>query len=261
MLQIGSAVLFAIAIIHTFSVKFFEKLAHRQPTHAGIWHLLGEVEVVFGFWAMILIVYLALFGGTSASLGYLETRNYTEPMFVFVIMVVAASRPILNLALALVERLSQLLPFSSSVSTYFVALWIVPLLGSLITEPAAMTLGALLLRDRFYSAGLSRRLQYATIGVLFVNVSIGGTLTPFAAPPILMVAETWDWNLPFMLEHFGWRSILATLVNAGGVTWLFRAELTRITQSAPEDRARIPYALTIVHLLFLLGIVVYAHHA
>src|SRR5699024_11742348 len=190
-----------------------------------------------------------------------ESRNFTEPMFVFVIMVVAASRPILNLALHMVDGLARRIPLSPAVATFFLALWLVPLLGSFITEPAAMTLAALLLRDRFYSAGLSRRLQYATIGVLFVNVSIGGTLTPFAAPPILMVAETWNWNLPFMLEHFGWRSVLATLVNAGGVTWLFRAELTRITQSVPQDQERIPYALTIVHLLFLLGIVVFAHHA
>lgn len=261
MLQIGATILFAIAIVHTFSVKLFERMAHRQPTHAGVWHLLAEVEVVFGFWAMVLILYLALFSGVSDSLEYLETRNFTEPMFVFVIMVVAASRPILNLALALVERLSRLLPFSPTVSTYFVALWIVPLLGSLITEPAAMTLAALLLRDRFYSAGLSRRLQYATIGVLFVNVSIGGTLTPFAAPPVLMVAETWGWDLAFMLTHFGWRSTLATFVNAAGVTWLFRAELGRIAAAAGSSRPSVPLSLTIVHLLFLVGVVVFAHHA
>lgn len=260
-LQIGAAILFAIAIIHTFSVKYFEKLAERRPTHSGVWHLLAEVEVVFGFWAMVLIVYLAVFGGYAASLDYLESRNFTEPMFVFVIMVVAASRPILTLAVGLVDRIARVLPLSTPISTYFLALWLVPLLGSFITEPAAMTLAALLLRERFYEAGLSRRLQYATIGVLFVNVSIGGTLTPYAAPPVLMVAETWGWDLPFMLEHFGWRSALAALINAGGVTWLFRAELGRITQNVAQERVRIPLPLTVVHLLFLLGIVVFAHHA
>ena len=81
----------------------------------------------------------------------------------------------------------------------------VPLLGSFITEPAAMTLAALMLRDRYYARGLSRRLMYATLGVLFVNVSIGGTLTPYAAPPVLMVAATCGWDLPFMLSTFGWK--------------------------------------------------------
>ena len=61
--------------------------------------------------------------------------------------------------------------------------------SSLITEPAAMTLGALMLRERVFSAAVSNKLKYATLGVLFVNVSIGGTLTPFAAPPVLMVTS------------------------------------------------------------------------
>ena len=260
-LKIGAVVLFAIAVIHTFSGKFFEKLAHRQPAHAGIWHMLGEVEVVFGFWAMVLIVYLTVFGEAAGALEYLESRNFTEPMFVFVIMVVAASRPILNLALAIVDRVSRVLPFSTPVATYFVALAVVPLLGSFITEPAAMTLAALLLRDRFYAAGLSTRLQYATIGVLFVNISIGGTLTPYAAPPILMVAATWGWDLGFMLTHFGWRSALAVAINAGGVAWIFRHELARIPPAEPVlDELKVPPVLTFIHLAFLVGIVVFAHH-
>ena len=51
---IGAA-LFAIALVHTFSTKLFERMAHRRPEHAGVWHLLGEVEVVFGFWAMVMM--------------------------------------------------------------------------------------------------------------------------------------------------------------------------------------------------------------
>lgn len=261
-LQIGALVLFAIAVVHTFSGKFFERLAHRYPAHAGIWHMLGEVEVVFGFWAMVLIVYLTVFGEAANALEYLESRDFTEPMFVFAIMVVAASRPILNLSLAIVDRLSRMLPLAPSVATYCVVLSIVPLLGSFITEPAAMTLAALLLRDRFYSAGLSTRLQYATIGVLFVNISIGGTLTPFAAPPVLMVAGTWGWDLSFMLTHFGWRSALATFINAAGVTWLFRHELARIAPAEPQhEDMKVPTVLTVVHMAFLAGIVVFAHHA
>lgn len=259
--KIGAVVLFAIAIVHTFSVKYFDKLADRGTAHEGIWRLLSEVEIVFGFWASILVLYLALVIGPEDSLAYLESRDFTEPMFVFVIMVIAASRPILDLALAGVERLSRLLPFSSPVSTYVVTLSLIPLLGSLITEPAAMTLAALLLRDNFYSTRLSTRLQYATIGVLFVNVSIGGTLTPYAAPPILMVAGTWGWDLPFMLLHFGWRATLAVLVNAVGVTWLFRRELAGIRMPPSGTTEKVPFALTALHLVFLLGIVVFAHHA
>lgn len=261
--NIGAAVLFAVAIVHTFSAKYFDKLADRQPRHAGVWHLLGEVEVVFGFWAAVLVAYLALVVDPDSALHYVESRNFTEPMFVFAIMVVAASRPILNLAEALVDRLSRLMPLSPAQSTYFLALFLVPLLGSFITEPAAMTLAALMLRDQFYAAGLSRRMQYATLGVLFVNISIGGTLTPYAAPPILMVAETWGWDLAFMLTHFGWRSALATLVNAAVVTWLFRAQLRQVELPQVRERVQrpIPWVLTALHLVFLVGIVLFAHHA
>ena len=54
--ELIGAGLFGIALIHTFSTKFFERMAHRRPDHAGVWHLLGEVEVVFGFWAMVLVL-------------------------------------------------------------------------------------------------------------------------------------------------------------------------------------------------------------
>ncbi|MGE3862560.1 MAG: putative Na+/H+ antiporter [Burkholderiaceae bacterium] len=260
--QLGGAILFAIAVIHTFSAKMFERLARLQPAHAGIWHLLGEVEVVFGFWAMVLIVYMAFAAGGGEALAYLEGRNFTEPMFVFTIMVIAASRPILRLAQGCVSVAARALPMPAAMSTYFVALSLVPLLGSFITEPAAMTLAALLLRERFYRAGLSTRLQYATIGVLFVNVSIGGTLTPYAAPPVLMVAGTWGWDLSYMLTHFGWRSALAVCVNAAGVTWLFSQELRQLQMPRASDAAAVPVPLPLVllHLAFLVGVVVFAHH-
>ncbi len=253
--------LFAIAVVHTFTAGIFQRVAHRYPAHAGIWHLLGEVEAVFGFWAMVLIAYIAVAAGGADALAYLESRNFTEPMFVFVIMVVAASRPILNLARAAVEQGSRLVPMPRAMSIYFLALFLVPLFGSFITEPAAMTIAALLLRDRFYSVPISNRLKYATIGVLFVNVSIGGTLTPFAAPPVLMVASKWGWTMPYMLEHFGWRAALACFVNALGATLLFSAELRRLSAASTPNENPVPLPLTLVHLLFLLGVVLFAHHA
>lgn len=259
-IQLGAAALFAIAVLHTFSVKFFERLGERFPAHAGIFHLLAEVEIVFGFWALILMLYLAVFSGKGEALAYLDGRNFTEPMFVFAIMVVAASKPIIDLSLWLVQSLARLLPMADAPSRFFVILFLVPLLGSVITEPAAMTLAAFLLRDQFYRPGLSPRLQYATLGVLFVNISIGGTLTPFAAPPVLMVASTWNWDLAFMLTHFGWRSALAVFINASVVTFIFHRELAQLPESKADQQERAPLLLTGVHLLFLLGVIVFAHH-
>ncbi|OJW46784.1 MAG: hypothetical protein BGO63_14340 [Candidatus Accumulibacter sp. 66-26] len=261
--ELIAAILFGIAVIHTFSTKFFARLAHLQPRHAGLWHLLGEVEVVFGMWAFVLIASLFLLSGHDAAVAYLDSRNFTEPMFVFVIMVIAASHPILQAVLAGVQWLGRLLPIRDQVAVYFLCLSLVPLLGSFITEPAAMTLAALLLRDAFFTRGLSRRLQYATLGVLFVNISIGGTLTPFAAPPVLMVAAKWQWDTAYMIANFGWKAAIAVLFNAAFVAWVFRAEIAAKGRATVEDGKGIAssYTVTGVHLLFLVGVVVFAHHA
>ncbi len=258
-LQLVAAILFALALIHTFSTSVFERLAHARPAHAGLWHLLGEVEVVFGFWAMVLIVAMALLASRTEAVAYLDSRNFTEPMFVFAIMVVAGSRPILQGARRLVDLLVRLLPLPAKLAFFFTSLAIVPLLGSFITEPAAMTLAAMLLRDAVF-ANASNRLRYATLGVLFVNVSIGGTLTPFAAPPVLMVAAKWNFDLVYMLTHFGWKAAIAVMINAAALTMLFSREIRQMPAAPASDTARVPSLLLALHLVLLVGIVVFAHH-
>jgi predicted cation transporter len=266
-IDIIGAALFAVAIAHTFSTKLFERLAHARPAHAGLWHLLGEVEVVFGFWALVLVLCMFALQGRDGAIAYLDGRNFTEPLFVFVIMVIAATRPILQTTAAAVGLLARALPLPGSMGPYIVILAVVPLLGSFITEPAAMTLGALILARRIFAAGISPRLQYATLGVLFVNVSIGGTLTPFAAPPVLMVAAKWNWDTAFMLSHIGWKAAAAVFFNAVAAALLFARELRRLDD--PSDgigpgevkEAPVPAALVLVHLLFLAGVVVFSHHS
>jgi len=259
--EIAAAVIFAIAIVHTFSTKFFARLAHLDTAHSGLWHLLSEVEAVFGFWAMVLILVITVHSGVGQGVWYLDTRNFTEPLFVFAIMVIAASRPILHLASLLVRVVAAVLPLRRSVSTYFVSLSLVPLLGSFITEPAAMTLAALLLRDAVYKHNVSSKLKYGTLGALFVNVSIGGVLTPYAAPPVLMVAAKWGFDFPFMITTFGWRAAIAVVTTAALVTLLFREELRELQPPRGDDRGTpMPAAVMAVHLLFLAGVVVFAHH-
>jgi len=261
LVQLVATALFLVAVLHTFSTHHFQRLAHVHPNHAGLWHLLGEVEVVFGFWAMVLLLFMAASDGPAAALHYLEDKRFTEPAFIFVIMVVAASRPILDAAGAAMLWIARLLPFNPSFAYYLTVLSIGPLLGSFITEPAAMTLTALLLRERYFSANAPKAFRYATIGVLFVNISIGGTLTPFAAPPVLMVADRWGWDLTFMLQTFGWKSALAVGVNAAGAAFLFRSYLKEIPTLSPAlARLDVPWQVLAVHLIFLIGIIAAGHH-
>ena len=259
-LDIVAALLFAAAIVHTFAGKLFEKLARRQPRHAGLYHLLGEVEVVFGFWAIVLVAAMALLAGPDEAIAYAESRQYAEPLFVFVVMVIAASRPVIAVVAALIELLARALPVHSGIARTWLLLAFVPLLGSLITEPAAMTIAALSLSGLVFRAGVPEWQKYLALGVLFVNVSIGGTLTSYAAPPVLMVASAWQWDSAFMLATFGWKSAIAVLINASGATWVLRAALRQPGPQTAAQAMPIPVWVTAVHLAFLAAVVLLAHH-
>ena len=260
-IDVIAAALFAAALVHTFAIRVFERLARRHPRHAGLFHLLGEVEVVFGFWATILIIVMALVAGGEAALAYAESRKYTEPLFVFVIMVVAASRPVLLFVQGALSLLAHRLPGRSEVTEIWLGLALVPLIGSLITEPAAMTLAALTLAPRVFRAGMPEWKKYAALGVLFVNISIGGTLTAYAAPPVLMVASAWNWDTAFMASEFGWKAVLAVLVNATAVTLLLAPNAGGHAPDASAAQSRrVPLPISLIHLLFLGAVVASAHH-
>jgi hypothetical protein len=290
-----AAAIFAAALIHTFSAKYFESLAHKNRRHGGLFHLLGEVEVIFGLWAGVLVLVMAATADGAAALKYAESRNYTEPLFVFVVMVVAASKPIVSAVIGWVDMLARWAPMRDSVAKAWLCFGVVPLAGSLITEPAAMTIAALMMGTTVFRPEMPQRLKYLALGVLFVNISVGGTLTSYAAPPVLMVANTWGWDSTFMLTHFGWKSALAVILNASIITFLLRAHLgtsdvgrldSRSADSAKADSShsntthsssvksesdaavsgvpvnalRIPHLVTAIHLAFLVAVVVFAHH-
>ncbi len=280
--------IFLLAVLHTFAAARFTQLAHRvqhahdtqsdaagrprrPSTAAEFLHFFGEVEVVFGLWAVVLGAAITAWHGWDVTVHYLShTVNYTEPLFVVVIMALAATRPILTLAEASMRRVANL-GRGTPAAWWLTILTIGPLLGSFVTEPAAMTICALLLARQFYDLEPSTPLKYATLGLLFVNVSIGGTLTHFAAPPVLMVARLWAWDTAYMLDHFGWRDVLAIMVSNGMYYLAFRREFARLAARAPvadvdqpeddvEAAAPIPAWVTLVHLLFMAWTVVNAHY-
>ncbi|MFC7297650.1 putative Na+/H+ antiporter [Herminiimonas aquatilis] len=257
-----AAALFGIALVHTFAAKSFEKLAHRSKHHSGLLHLLGEIEVVFGLWAFVLICTMALVVGPQNAIEYTESRHYTEPLFVFVIMVIAASRPVLETVKGLVALLAKAMPIRTAVARVWLCLCAVPLIGSLITEPAAMTLAALMLAPLVFHDGLPEWKKYAALGVLFVNISIGGTLTSFAAPPVLMVAATWNWDSAFMAATFGWKAAIAVFINATAVTFLIAKHLADKPSDAEKASNELPMPVTVavVHLVGLAAVVYFAHH-
>lgn len=264
LVELAATILFALAVIHTFSVKYFSQLASRFAEGSvgeNFFHLLAEVEAVFGIWAALLLAFMAATEGSISAVLYLEGLDFTEPAFVFVVMAVAATTPVLGFARALIQGVARLLPMHRELAFVFSALVMGPLLGSFITEPAAMTVTALLLRDRLFRQPVSEGTKYLALGALFVNISIGGVLTPYAAPPVLMVAKTFGWDFTFMQAHFGYKAVIAVLLNAALVVAVLRRESGKLGRKASEgDKVRSPLWLVALHLAALGMVVAFAHH-
>src|SRR6476620_4307547 len=214
----AATLIFVLAIVHTFGAARFMAMAHSvQEAHdaravargerrlpsvlAELLHFLGEIEVVFGLWAVVLLIVVAVFKGWETASQYFSgTVNYTEALFVVVIMALASTRPVVGFAEGAMRYVANA-GGGTPAAWWVTILTVGPVLGSVITEPAAMTICALLFARQFYDLEPSERLKYATLGLLFVNVSIGGTLTHVAAPPVLMVARPWGWTTSDMFAH------------------------------------------------------------
>ncbi len=284
--------IFLLAIVHTFLAPRIARLADDVQHAANLrahadgrpivpsvaaegLHFLGEVEAVFGLWAVVLMAAITLVKGWHSTTHYFnEEVIFTEALFVVVIMTLASTRPVITLAERSLQGVARL-GGGTPAAWWLTILTVGPLLGSLVTEPAAMTICALLLGRQFYDRNPGVRLKYATLGLLFVNVSIGGTLTHFAAPPVLIVAGRWGWDTPFMFSHFGWRAVVAVLVSTAVYYAIFRRELAALAghpgvleiDRVDEDlEARggrllpVPAWVTAAHLLFMAWTVMTAHY-
>ncbi len=263
-LEVLGSVFFGCAVLHIFAVKAFQHLAAKYKEGSileNLFHLLGEVEIVFGVWAAALVGIVAVCFDSKTAVEIVEGRDFREPLFVFAIMSVAATRPVVAFAAGVIRGVSRVLPLKGDAAFFFATLTIGPLLGSLITEPAAMTVTALILKEHYFQAGRSERFKYMVLGTLFVNVSIGGVLTHFAAPPVLMVARVWQWDSVYMATHFGWKAALACFFTTGVVVFVNRGELRGAGLTARDGgRRKAPWWLQGLHLLVLSGIVVTSHY-
>jgi len=294
-LNLVVSILFLGAILHTFMAGKFTNIAHQlekrhkkkqqhkkqQVQYSGevmeevsfmseIFHFLGEIEVVFGLWVLPVFWAIAYVHGIDTSISYFSLTNYTEPMFVVVIMTLASTRPIMLLTEQILKTIAKI-GKGSTAAMWFTILTVGPLLGSFITEPAAMTISALILSKEFYARKPSPKFAYATMGLLFVNISVGGTLTHFAAPPVLMVAAKWNWDLTFMITNFGWKAVVGIILANTLYFLVFRSDFKNLKSLEESENTKlliawdmreekVPVGVTIVHLLFMAWTVYFAHY-
>lgn len=286
-----ATVIFVLAILHTFAAVPITKLAHKvQHDHdskihrqrggahadervsfkATMLHFLGEVEAIFGIWVVVLLGAMLWFYDLDTVTGYLNGVNFTEPLFVVVIMALASTRPVLRFAEGCLRFFARF--GKESPAAWWLSIMIIgPVLGSFITEPGAMTIAAMLLAKKFYKLKPTPRFAYATLGLLFVNVSVGGVLTNFAAPPVLMVAAKWGLTTPEMFLHYGDKAVVSILVSSLLYFAIFRKELAEMAVRAGDhdgdgkgdliskDRP-VPIFITLTHLAFMAWTVAFAHY-
>lgn len=291
--NVVATVIFLLAIVHTFLAPKFMHIAHRwraeyaarrcdadlevKPPNgcervdfkAEVMHFFGEVEAIFGIWVVPLLGAITLYKGWPTAEEYISRGvNFTEPMFVVIIMAISATRPILRFAEQFMRLLAGIGKHRPA-AWWFSILTVGPLLGSFITEPAAMTICALLLARQFYELSPSLNFRYGTLGLLFVNISVGGTLTHFAAPPVLMVAGKWGWDMGFMFTSFGWKAATGILLANTLYYYFFRSEFAKLHPAPNADETpvewsdrtdRVPRWITVVHILFLSWTVFTAHY-
>jgi Na+/H+ antiporter NhaD/arsenite permease-like protein len=267
-LQISATACFGAAVIHTFVAKQIAHLRHRFPEGSArhnFLHFLGEIEVVFGFWAFVFLLVSSVFVGMNSSVRYLDNVSFAEPVFVFCIMCMASTKPVLDAARWAIARAAKALSKATSLNLalmeFFTILAIGPILGSFITEPAAMTVCAILAKDFLDARGTSMRFRYAVLGLLFVNISIGGVFTNFAAPPVLMVAGKFGWNSAFMIANFGVKAAVSILLSTILTAVLFRREIAlKDSREVAEVQQQSPVWLMAVHIVFMILVVIYHKH-
>jgi len=294
-----ASIIFVCAILHTFLAGFFMEMAHKEEhkhkirikeqgrtgcakPHEGakddvsfkahLFHFLGEVEAIFGIWVIALVgAILWFFGiqphGLAEGLGKGFTQisyylgkdvNFTEPLFVVIVMAIAATRPVVRFAESIIGIFAKALG-NGPAGWWIAVLTVAPILGSFITEPAAMTIAAMILSKRFFDKNPPTSFAYATLGLLFVNISVGGTLTHFAAPPVLMVAEPWKWNLGFMFVNFGWKAVIGIFIANAAYFTFYKKHFAALASQQKEMNVikwieredPIPAWITVSHLFFL----------
>ncbi|MCW1912367.1 putative Na+/H+ antiporter [Luteolibacter sp. GHJ8] len=287
-----ATIIFVLAILHTFVAVPITKLAHKvqhdhderiRKVNSGsakahqmvsfkgtILHFLGEVEAIFGIWVLVLLTAMLSFYDLGTVKSYMMGVNFTEPLFVVIIMALASTRPVLRFAegcLGFFARFGKESPAAWWLSILIMG----PLLGSFITEPGAMTISAMLLAKKFYRLKPTPLFSYATLGLLFVNISVGGVLTNFAAPPVLMVAKSWGLSTTEMLLHYGDKAVVAILLSTALYYGLFRKELAAMAERAGdhdgdgkgdlrENPRPIPIFVILTHLAFMAWTVFFAHY-
>ncbi len=252
--------IFVLALLHTFFASYLKEFENQFPKYKRLIHLFTEIELIFPLWSIFLCILMLIIEGKNQLINYLYTLDFTEPLFVIAIMTIAGTKPILIFIENTIIYSVKKLTFRPAISIYFLTLTLLPLLGSFITEPAAMTVSAIILKETLFPSIQSEKLKYVILSILFVNISIGGAMTPFAAPPILMVANTWHWDINFMISTFALKIIIIVIINTLMGLLICKPEFYKLDYSLNLSLKKVNIGIVFTHIVFLILVIINSHY-
>lgn len=272
-LQIFFSIIFVCAIIHTFLTSTFYSLHEKYKKKTSkdlekrkryrllseVYYFLSEVELVFGFWIVPLIVGLLFTSEIDQTILYLRTRDYTYAIYMTVVVVFASTRPVVIFAEKVLEYISRL-GGNNAKSWWWTILTVGPILDIILKEPGAMTISSILLAKTCFPFIKDTKFRYATLALLFINISLCGLLAPYTSRSLFLVATQENWNTGYTIVRFGWKAIMILLINNSLYYYFFKKHFAKDSSSiavllAKEQKESPPLWLTMIHLLFLAGIV------
>lgn len=270
-LQVGASALFFCAIIHIFLTPWLGRLhrlyQHKKMMFPGRWKqylllsecfgFLNKIELVFIVWAVPLFVIFVCCEGYRVAMAYFNSRNYVSSLFIMIMLIFLESRPIECLSERIFSNIAKL-GYQSPKCWWWTIMLFAPLSTFFLKETGAMIIGATLLAKHFYRFYPSSRFGYATLGLLFSNISIGGLLTAFSSRALFIILPSVKWGNEIVIKHFCWKAVLSMLISTTIYYFVFKKEFhsfprSVVNKAVVEDD--IPYWVILVHIV-LVGLLI-----
>lgn len=269
-LQLGATFFFILSVIHAFLTprlyNMYLRIRHQKilfPERkkkylvlTEITRMFSRIELVMLLWSVPFLLWFVYSENYKVMIGYLTSRNYMASLFIIVMMILVESNPIIYLSETLLNRLVQKIGKHSPVAWWWVILLVSPMLSSLLKETGAMVIATMLLIRKFYIHNPSKKFAYATMGLLFSNISIGGLLTITSSRAMFMIMPTLKWSSHFIWAHFTWKAFLAILFSTTIYYLYFKKELKEFvkTDAQQEDNnesIKAPWWVVCIHICFV----------
>lgn len=248
---VGTAI-FLVGLLHSVCGGL---ISHYLPARL---RFITHPESAMVMWATVLLGVQWWGSGSTGVIKYVSRLHLIEPIYVATILIVCSTPSLIRSIRWTIFSVAHRLPVNTPMTFFVLAIVLGSLSGSIITEPAAMTLMCTIIGDTFLTSTRSDPFKYAVLGLILVSVSIGGALTPFSAPPIVMVATAWGWTLPVILRNFALPVIVSIVASTVIITMIFRRELT--TPVAIVSRPRRPdWIVSTIAMTLLVATLIVRH--